>query len=880
MLLSAALAFGGLGLTAAAEDAIDVSSENLLSDPGFENELLGAGEWKFPNTGGWYNETNGGISERTEGQRHSGEYSAMLQQATFGQRVSLEAGKSYRLTAYVKADQATNSPVLGLYDGSEDYPADAGNGVQTQSISATSEWQEVTVDFNCSASQDYVVCLMTWEDNINVYFDDITLCEIELPFDGGGVVNGDFADESAWTIDGAGAIADGVFAVSGTSYETRLSQTVDGLENGVYDVSAYVTSTDINGTAYLYAKTEGHTMASTALPVTDTAMRITVPGVIVDNGKCDIGLYASGASSITLDNVSLAESDGTRVSFLKGGEISKLTYVEDQGGVFRYADGTEGDALQIMAENGFNLARIRLLDDPGKGHGDGTYYLPEYYMTEEDCLDLARRAKDKGMQICFTFAYSDYWVDADKQMVPCAWQQEITAQGLTGEALVSYLENRVYGYTKDVMLKLIEQGTQPEFVSVGNEIQVGMLFNRNSDNNGLYNNSSYLARLLSAGAQAVRDVSPESKIIFHSDNGGNLYRRGTFISALRTVDESLYDVIGVSYYPFWTSKTAHPSNVPLSIDDVVSDFAKIIAEFDKDVIIMETGYNWAEKRGDGYEGQLQDSGYYQDIYGESQEGQRAFLTELYAKLKQVAGGRCIGDMYWDPVMIDADEFYKVGWAKRESDDYTEGNVVSNSTIFDFEGRAVAGQQAMRYNTNSADNINITGTVSDGESIAAEKEITFSVNGKKYNVTTDKFGKYIVSVPYPADGKLEISAKGSEQNHSTNAPYDGVLVSGIDFTDLDTQTEPDESGLTLEVSPSADAISYETSVIGEYNGTLYVALYGSDMELKAVRLNEGSGSFEDLEPDEYTIKTFLWGSTLHPRVESRSETAAVGTAVSE
>ena len=46
-------------------------------------------------------------------------------------------------------------------------------------------------------------------------------------------------------------------------------------------------------------------------------------------------------------------------------------------------------------------------------------------------------------------------------------------------------------------------------------------------------------------------------------------------------------------------------------------------------------------------------------------------------------------MYWDPVMIDADEFYKVGWAIRESDDYTEENMVSNSTIFDFEGRAVA-----------------------------------------------------------------------------------------------------------------------------------------------------------------------------------------------
>ena len=118
--------------------------------------------------------------------------------------------------------------------------------------------------------------------------------------------------------------------------------------------------------------------------------------------------------------------------------------------------------------------------------------------------------------------------------------------------------------SRERMKKLIAQGTQPEYVSVGNEIQVGMLFNKQSSNNGLYNNAAYLARLLSAGAKAVRETSPETDIIFHSDNGGNLYRRSTFINALRTVDDSLYDVIGVSYYPFY--------NAAYSIDTVVNDF--------------------------------------------------------------------------------------------------------------------------------------------------------------------------------------------------------------------------------------------------------------------------------------------------------------------
>lgn len=858
-LLSAALLFTGCGMSVVADG--NAEAENILINSDFESELLGKGDWHFENTGGWYNESDA-VAERNSDEYYSGSYSAKLQNATFGQRVKLEAGSTYRLTAYVKADSETESPDIGFYDGTEEYPS--SNPVKTVDISASEQWKEVTVDFECNSTQDYVICLMTWDDSVSVYFDDVKLCKIEVPFEGGGIINGDFADSSGWTVTGEGTITGGVFSVSGSGYETRVSQTVTGIENGVYDITAYVTSTDISGTAYLYAKSEGHTMASTALPQTDTAMKITVPGVTVDNGSFDVGMYASGSSSITLDKVSVSMSDESRVSFLKGGEISKLTYVEDNGAKFYYSDGTEGDALQIMAENGFNLARIRLLDDPGKGHGDGEYYLPEGYMTEEDCLRLARRAKDKGMQICFTFAYSDYWVDGEKQMVPYAWQQEINAQELSGESLVEYLENKVYDYTADVMKQLIEQGTQPEYVSIGNEIQVGMLFNRNSDKSILYNNAAYLSRLLASGAKAVRDTSPETKIIFHSDNGGNLYRRSTFISALRTVDTTLFDVIGVSYYPYY--------NADYSIDTVVNDFTKVLNEFDKDVIIMETGYNWSELRGDGYEGQLQDSGYYQNIYGETQNGQRAFLTELYAKLKQVAGGRCIGDMYWDPVMVYDGGDYTIGWAISEDGDWTQGNVVSNSTIFDFNGKEVAGQLAMRYNTNSSDNINITGTVTNGGKVVAEKEITFSVNGYNYNVTTDKFGKYIISVPYPETEKLEISAKGTEKIYNTNAPYDGILVSGIDFDDFDESTETD---LKLTASAANGEIEFSVNTEGE-RGNLFVTVFNGSGKLAGIRINETAGRFASLETGEYTVKAFLWDESQSPLTDTAKEDCTIGT----
>ncbi len=602
------------------------------------------------------------------------------------------------------------------------------------------------------------------------------------------IENPGFSDgNEGWTISNPSAmsISDGVLTSSGSGYEAKLSQTLTDIPNGTYDLTASLTNTDATGVCYLYAKAAGHSMARTAIPELSSAEKITVPGITVDDGTLDIGLYVNGSQTVTLDNLTLTESDSTRVPFLKGGEISKLTYVEDKGGKFYDSDGNQGDALQIMAENGFNLARIRLLNDPGDGHGNGTYYLPEGYMDIEDCLKMAKRAKNKGMQIEFTFAYSDWWSDGGEQYPPNDWLDG--ASSLSGSSLASYYEGKIYDYTKEVLQKLVDQGTAPEFVSIGNEMQYGMCFGAYASNNGLYNSSTYIAQLANAGARAVREVCPDAKIILHSDNGGKVSKRTAFINALKNID---FDVIGVSYYPYYNSD--------VSVDTVVSEFATLINTYDKDVIIMETGYNWNDVRGDGYEGQLQDNGYYQDIYGESESGQQAFLTELYAKLKRVLGGRCIGDMYWDPIMLYDGGKYVIGWAISEDGNWTQGNVVSNSTLFDFNGKALSGQNAMKYNTNADDKVLVSGkitkttTTSSGggrpgssqttttTTAAANTEVTLSVNGESYTTTTDAFGEYIAAIPYPSNEKISVTAEGYTGSYYIDAPSEGILVTDIDF----------------------------------------------------------------------------------------------------
>jgi len=582
----------------------------------------------------------------------------------------------------------------------------------------------------------------------------------------GAIQNPKFANGmTGWTAEGSADASGGALVVTGSG---KVSQRVTGLESGTYDLGARVKTSDISGTAYLYAKANGKTIARTAVPQSDDYMTIAVPGVSVEDGELEVGIYAAdkGSATVSADDFTLTASSASRIPFLKGGEISKLTYVEDKGGKFYRADGSQADALQIMAENGFNLARIRLLDDPGKGHGDGTYYLPENYLTLEDCLSLAKRAKNKGMQIEFTIAYSDYWVDGEKQMVPYAWKTEIENQGLTGDALISYLEDKVYEYTKTSLQAMVDQGTAPEYVSVGNEIQCGILFDTWKNGNGLYYQSAPLIRFLNAGARAVREVTPDAKIILHSDNGGKVSKRTLFTGVLSKVD---FDVIGVSFYPYY--------NADVSIDTVVNEFNTFVNQYNKDVIVMETGYNFSEKRSDTWEGQLEDNGYYQDIYGETQAGQRAFLTELYAKLKTVAGGRCIGDLYWDPVMITDN----VGWAISEDGDWLQGNVISNSTIFDFNGKAVEGQKAMRDNTNSTDSLLLTGTVTDSKNKAlANTAMTLTVDGTNYDIKTDAFGDYIAAIPYPSEGSVDVGIIGIEGTQTVAAPSDSFIVSDIDF----------------------------------------------------------------------------------------------------
>jgi arabinogalactan endo-1,4-beta-galactosidase len=70
----------------------------------------------------------------------------------------------------------------------------------------------------------------------------------------------------------------------------------------------------------------------------------------------------------------------------------------------------------------------------------------------------------------------------------------------------------------------------------------------------------------------------------------------------------------------------------------------------------------------------------------SPELQRDFMIELFNEMQGVPDGMCIGDIYWDPIFIHAGG--RTAWAYLEADDSPCGNLVDNTTLFDFAGRAL------------------------------------------------------------------------------------------------------------------------------------------------------------------------------------------------
>jgi arabinogalactan endo-1,4-beta-galactosidase len=429
------------------------------------------------------------------------------------------------------------------------------------------------------------------------------------------------------------------------SYQVDTWQTVSGLANDWYTLRAWVRSSGGQKAAYIALKC-GSDERRVYVPSTSPGYRWIQLAVSeqVRDGQCTISLHSDGNPDTwaSFDDIELVPGQ-TSLSIL-GADISSLKKSEDMGGIYRYADGTQADALEILKAQGLNYARLRVWVDPADGYHD-----------KEELLEMAFRLKKQGIKLLVDFHYSDNWADPGKQIKPAAWKDYDFEQ----------LKKALYKHTFDVCSSLAAQGTPPDMVQVGNEINAGMLWP-----DGDYEHLDNLAELLKEGYRAVKDCSNSIPVMLHIAEGGdNDLARWWFDNMVRR--EVPFDVIGISYYPFWHG----------SLAELQSNLNDISARYDKDIIVVETAYAFTDQDKDDYPN-IFTSEMASPGYPLTPEGQRALLRDVMAVVRAVPDGRGKGVFYWDATWTAVPGN---GW---DSTDPASGNAWENQALFDFDERVL------------------------------------------------------------------------------------------------------------------------------------------------------------------------------------------------
>jgi arabinogalactan endo-1,4-beta-galactosidase len=304
----------------------------------------------------------------------------------------------------------------------------------------------------------------------------------------------------------------------------------------------------------------------------------------------------------------LSASSAGAQGYAIGADVSFLAKCEQDGMVFK-ENGQPVDVLALLRAHHYNWVRLRIFHDPAAASDKLPNDLPY-------TLALARRAKAMGFHLLLDFHYSDSWADPEKQPTPAAWSR------LKHKQLVQQL----FAYTRDTIAAFAQQGTMPEMVQVGNEITNGILWpdGKLPDN---WDNFADLLKAGIAGVDAGRGTAPRPRIMIHIERSGDYDAAIWFYDNL-IAHHVAFDVIGLSYYPFWHGNLA---GLRANLHDLAQRYRLPI-------VVVETAFNWTPGAMTGKKAD----------FPETPEGQLAFLRAVDAAVRSIPNGLGQGVFWWEP----------------------------------------------------------------------------------------------------------------------------------------------------------------------------------------------------------------------------------------
>ncbi|MBT2594850.1 glycosyl hydrolase 53 family protein [Arthrobacter sp. ISL-72] len=310
---------------------------------------------------------------------------------------------------------------------------------------------------------------------------------------------------------------------------------------------------------------------------------------------------------------------------------------------------------QILAGNGVNYSRLRLWVNPESGKNDLS-----------SALAMGKRSNAAGMKLLLNLHYSDTWADHNDQDLPAAWR------GLDMEGLTL----QVRRYTREVLQAFARQGTPVSIVQLGNEVTNGMLWPFGQIYSSGEEHWEGFAELVKAGAAGARESNPENPplIMLHTHGGGDLKVTRHFFDNAREHNMP-FDLIGVTFYPFWGG----------SLGRLGRNLAYMAERYDKDIIVVETGYPWTLETSEDGPNVVRNASMLPQsaVYPPTPEGQADYYRGLRRVLANVPSGHGAGFFVWEP-----------GWLPGVDAASNGGNGYSNLTLFDWEGRGLPGLKAL------------------------------------------------------------------------------------------------------------------------------------------------------------------------------------------
>lgn len=248
-----------------------------------------------------------------------------------------------------------------------------------------------------------------------------------------------------------------------------------------------------------------------------------------------------------------------RGTFAKGADVSWLTEMESSNMTFNNKNGVATECMQLLKEDcGVNAIRLRVWVNPKEG-----------WNNVEDVLVKARRADALGLRLMIDFHFSDTWADPAHQAIPAAWASYTINEAKTA----------VSAHVTEMLALLKKFNIEPEWVQIGNETRLGMMWPL-----GHIDNGSNFAQLTQAGYEAVKAIFPETKVIVHVDCGNELGYYTRIFDYLKA-HGAKYDMIGMSLYP-------EKDNWQSLVDACVRNINTLYQKYGVPVMMCEIGMDY------------------------------------------------------------------------------------------------------------------------------------------------------------------------------------------------------------------------------------------------------------------------------------------------